>query len=142
MELRHVDLLRGLQGLFVLAFAIVMVKGYVVIPAGMMPVEVNCSLRQSHAALPIAGERNHDRHKSQGGALPRIERHGPLRSLAKGVEIATKEVHSREFFPAHLAGGINLNGSPGGLTRPLERFLPRIEPIEILQFASAIKNVP
>src|ERR1700731_2874096 len=40
MELRHVDLLRGLQGLFVLAFAIVVVKKYVVIPARMMTVEV------------------------------------------------------------------------------------------------------
>jgi len=90
-------------------------------------------LRQSHAALPIAGERNHERHKSQGSAVPRIERHGPLGSLAKGGEVAAKEVHSREFFPAHLAGRINLNGPPSGLARALQRFLPRIEPIEILQ---------
>jgi hypothetical protein len=31
-----------------------------------------------------------------------------LRSLAKRGEIATKEVHIRELFPAHLAGRINL----------------------------------
>ena len=69
-----------------------------------MSIEVNSSLRQSHAALPIAGERNHGRHGGQDGAVPRIERHGPLRSLAKRGEIATKEVHIRELFPAHLAG--------------------------------------
>src|ERR1019366_4561970 len=108
----------------------------------MMSIEFNSSLRQSHTALPIAGERNHDRHISQGGAVSRIERHGPLRSLAKGGEIATKEVHSREFFPAQLAGRINLNGPPGGLTRALQRFLLRIEPVEIFKLVEIGKTGP
>src|ERR1019366_9706923 len=142
MELRHIDPLGGLQGRFILAFAIVLVKGDAVIPAGMMPIEFNRSLRQSHAALPIAGECNHDRHPSQGGAVPRIERHGPLRSLAKGGEIAAKELRSREFSPSHLAGWINLDRPPGGLTRALQRFLPWIEPVEILQMVEVRKTGP
>jgi hypothetical protein len=73
MELRHVDPFGGFQGCFVLAVAILMMKKNVVISAGMMSIEVNSSLRQSHAALPITGERNYDRHISQGGAVPRIE---------------------------------------------------------------------
>src|ERR1700683_1501870 len=110
-----------------------MVKKNVVIPAGMMSIELNRSLRQSDAALPIAGERNHDGQESTGGAVPRVERNGPLCILAERGEIASKEVHRREFFPTHLAGRINLDGSPGGLARALQRFLPRIEPIEILK---------
>src|ERR1022692_3582855 len=104
-----------------------MVKKDVVIPAGMVSIEVNRSLGKRKAAFPIAGEPNHERHVGPGDAIARIERHGPLRSLAKCSEIAAKEVHSREFFPAHLAGRINLNGSPGGLPPALQWFLTRIE---------------
>lgn len=112
------------------------------IPAGMMSIEVDRSLRQSHAALPIAGKGNHDRHISQGAAVSRIERHGPLGSLAKRGKIATKELHGREFLPAHLAGGINLNGPPGSLPRALQRFLLWIEPIKILQLVQTGKTGP
>ncbi|HMD50767.1 MAG TPA: hypothetical protein VKG79_16765, partial [Bryobacteraceae bacterium] len=119
-----------------------MVKGDVVIPAGMMPIQFNRPLRQSHAALPIAGERDHDRHIRQGSAIPRIERHGPLRSLAKGGEVAIKEVHRRKFFPTHLASRINLNRPPGGISGAIQRFLPWIEPIEILQLVQVRKTGP
>jgi len=119
MELRHIDLLGGLQGCFVLAFAIVMVKKDSLIPAGMMAIEVHRPLHQGHAALPIAGEPNHDRHGSHGRAVARIERHDPLGGLAERGEIAAKEVKIRELFPAHLAGRINLDGAPRGLPRAL-----------------------
>ena len=73
MVLRHADLLGSQQGGFILAFAIVVVKKDVVIPAGMMPVEVHRSLHQTHAALPVASEGKHGRQVGYGGPVPRIE---------------------------------------------------------------------
>src|SRR5580692_4282098 len=98
----------------------------------MMAVEAYRSLHQSHAAFPLSGVCHHDSHISQGGAVARIERYGPIRGIAKGDEISTEEVHQGEELPAHLTGGIDLHGPPCRLPCPLDRSFQRIEAIAIL----------
>src|SRR5215813_3883004 len=67
VEFGHVHFFDGLQGGFVVAFAVVMVKEDEVIPAGMMAVEIECALGESDAALPLAGEGEHDGHVGPSG---------------------------------------------------------------------------
>src|ERR1022692_4084629 len=68
----------------------------------MMSIEFNSSLRQSHTALPIAGERNHDRHISQGGAVSRIERHeGKTIPLFK-LPGSERFLNLQQLVPSHF----------------------------------------
>ena len=66
MELQHVYFFGGLQSGFVIAFAVVMVKEDEEVPAGMVAIEIEGALRERDAALPLAGEGQHDGHISPG----------------------------------------------------------------------------
>src|ERR1700755_1650113 len=95
----------GLESGFVVALAVVVVKEDEVIPAGMMAVEVDGSLGDGDAAVPFAGEGEHQRHVNQGGTVARIQRHGAVGGFAEGDEIAAEKLDGGEFFPAGLARG-------------------------------------
>src|SRR5438105_2611690 len=101
---RHVDLQGTCECAAIVTSAVGIAKGDVVIPAGMMRVELHRSFHDAQAVFPVTGISDHVSEYCRGGGIHAIQGEGALRCRAESWEIFLEEQGSSECGVGEVAG--------------------------------------